>query len=127
MPRKSTDTAQLKLRIREDLRRQLEAAAKKRDVSLNYEMTDRLRASFDRADLYTLGRVASDMQTVWARYGEAIHRRVMQEELMQAIEALIEQLPTEVRERKSIKTAVTQVQKTIRTIEAEVGRMGDDQ
>jgi hypothetical protein len=45
--RKLTDTVQLKLRIREDLRRKLEREAKKKEVSLNAEMVDRLIRSFD--------------------------------------------------------------------------------
>lgn len=49
--RKITDTVQLKLRIREDLRRRLEREAKKRSVSLNAEMADRIEQSFDQEDL----------------------------------------------------------------------------
>jgi DNA-binding transcriptional regulator GbsR (MarR family) len=44
--RAATDTVQLKLRIREELRRKLERAAAKREVSLNTEMVERLEASF---------------------------------------------------------------------------------
>jgi hypothetical protein len=56
MPRKPSDIVQPNLRIREDLRRRLEAAAKKRGVSLNFEMTERLKASFDQGDLDRLSR-----------------------------------------------------------------------
>jgi hypothetical protein len=45
--RKKTDTVQLKLRIREELRRKLEQAAKGRDASLNNEMARRLDDSFE--------------------------------------------------------------------------------
>jgi hypothetical protein len=48
--RKKTDTVQLKLRIREALRGRLEKVAKAQDVSLNYEMAERLQASFDRTE-----------------------------------------------------------------------------
>jgi ribosomal protein L18E len=62
MPRKPTDLVNPSLRIREDLRRRLEAAAKKRGVSLNQEMVDRLKASFDQAEVVNLGKVADDLQ-----------------------------------------------------------------
>ena len=48
MARKPADIVQPSLRIRDDLRRRLEQAAKKRGVSLNFEMTNRLKESFDR-------------------------------------------------------------------------------
>jgi hypothetical protein len=47
--RKKTDTVQLKLRIREALRRRLETAAKAADISLNSEMVRRLEGSFEQA------------------------------------------------------------------------------
>lgn len=43
--RKQSATAQLKTRLREPLRAQLEAAAKKRGVTLNAEIVDRLESS----------------------------------------------------------------------------------
>lgn len=67
MARKPSDTAQLKLRIREDLRRRLERAARKRAVSLNFEMTDRLKESFDREAQRTIDAVGSDIAGHWAR------------------------------------------------------------
>ena len=50
--RKTTDTVQLKLRLREWLRADLEAAAKKKRVSLNQEIVNRLADSLavDRTD-----------------------------------------------------------------------------
>ena len=45
--RKKTATVQLKLRIREELRRKLEREAKGRKVSLNSEMARRLESSFE--------------------------------------------------------------------------------
>jgi predicted HicB family RNase H-like nuclease len=47
MARKSTETVAITLRIREELRRKLEGAAKRNDVSLNAEMANRLEASFE--------------------------------------------------------------------------------
>jgi predicted HicB family RNase H-like nuclease len=57
MARKPTDTVAITLRIREDLRRRLERAAEKYDVSLNAEMEKRLEASFDLANTASLIRV----------------------------------------------------------------------
>ena len=54
MPRKPTALIAPNLRIRESLRRRLEKAARKRGVSLNREMTDRLEGSFDLPRLETL-------------------------------------------------------------------------
>jgi hypothetical protein len=45
--RKPTDIVQLKLRLREELRRKLERAAAKKEHSLNTEMVERLDRSFD--------------------------------------------------------------------------------
>jgi glutamyl-tRNA reductase len=49
--RKRTDVVKLQLRIREGLRRQLEDAARVKDVSLNSEMVSRLEESFTRASM----------------------------------------------------------------------------
>jgi hypothetical protein len=46
--RKPSDIIGLKLRFREELRRQIEKSAKKRDLSLNSEIVRRLEQSFDR-------------------------------------------------------------------------------
>jgi hypothetical protein len=49
--RKRTDVVKLQLRIRESLRKQLEDAARVKDVSLNSEMVSRLEESFTRANM----------------------------------------------------------------------------
>ncbi len=123
MARKPSDTAQLKLRIREDLRRRLERAARKRAVSLNFEMTDRLKESFDREAQRTIDAVGSDIAGHWARFGGAWHELNKQGDLVRASTALIEQLPAEVQEREAIKKAVAQVKKIIRLIEHEAALM----
>jgi hypothetical protein len=46
--RKKTDIVQFKLRLREELRKRLEAAATAKDTSLNSEMVHRLEQSFVR-------------------------------------------------------------------------------
>jgi hypothetical protein len=63
MPRKPMQVVQVNLRIREGLRRKLDAAATKRGVSLNFEMTDRLARSFEGEMFQDLeSRVASVAQ-----------------------------------------------------------------
>jgi hypothetical protein len=47
MPRKSTETVQVNLRMKEGLRRRLERKAKRQEVSLNAEMTRRLESDLD--------------------------------------------------------------------------------
>jgi hypothetical protein len=98
MARKSSDIVQPNLRIREDLRRRLLQAAKKRDVSLNREMTDRLVASFDRDALADLSKVAADFENAFSRYGREQEHRARQQELVAAVEALIERLPAGIAE-----------------------------
>ena len=49
--RKRTDVVKLQLRIRESLRKQLEDAARVKDVSLNAEMVSRLEQSLVQASL----------------------------------------------------------------------------
>jgi hypothetical protein len=57
MARKPTEVVAVTLRIREDLRRRLERAARKAGVSLNAEMEKRLEDSFDLANTGSLIRV----------------------------------------------------------------------
>jgi hypothetical protein len=47
MARKATEFVQFKLRIREGLRRKIESAAEKKDISANAEAVERLENSFD--------------------------------------------------------------------------------
>lgn len=47
-PRKQSATVDLKLRIKEPLRVQIEKAAKQHGVSMNMEMVARLQRSFER-------------------------------------------------------------------------------
>jgi hypothetical protein len=57
--REKTATVQLKLRIREDLRRKLEKVAAGRDVSLNQEMADRIEQSFENTSVEALMEVVA--------------------------------------------------------------------
>jgi hypothetical protein len=137
MARKPSDIVQPNLRIREDLRRRLEAAAKQHGVSINREMTDRLVASFDRTDLTTLSRVAADMERVAERikraenlmhYARETADRVLLDDFREAAEALvarIERLPAELRERED-KGAVEQMRTVIAAVERKYGRLKPD-
>jgi predicted membrane chloride channel (bestrophin family) len=122
MPRKPSDIVQPNLRIREDLRRRLEAAAKKRGVSLNFEMTERLKQSFDQGDLDRLGRVATEMENAYARFAREGRDRLQTQELMNATEHLIRQLSTDVRDREADKRAIAWAQEAIEAIARVHGR-----
>jgi len=125
MARKPADIVQPSLRIREDLHRRLEQAAKKHGVSLNFEMTNRLKESFDREAHRTIDGVASELDDAWRRFADRVDSEILREELMQAAEWLVERLPAEIRERE--KAAVEQVQKAIKAIARKEGRMGRDE
>ena len=118
MPRKLTDTIQVNLRIKESLRRRLEQAAKKRDVSLNFEMVDRLKGSFDQDAHRTIEAAAARIELVAERFGDLareaagpvlLWQHQPRPDLREAGEALvaqIEQLPAEIRAREALKDAV---------------------
>lgn len=77
--RKQIDIVQLKLRIREELRRKLEREAAKKGHSLNTEMVERLEASFavesqvrDQKELLTAvsaetDRAVLEVNNIWIR------------------------------------------------------------
>ena len=109
MPRKKpSDVTQIKIRVREGLRRALEAAAKKRDVSINFEMTERLKASLDQDNLVGL--------SVWERFARNVNDQLLAADLVNAAEHLIAQLPAEVREGEPVKNAIEWVQKAMKAI-----------
>ena len=122
MPRKPTEMVQVNLRIRENLRRRLEREAKKRGVSLNYEMTSRIEQGFDREAHRKIDKVASDLEDVWDRFLRGEEDRARQMELVDAAEHLIKQLPTDVREGEAVRHAVEWVQKAIKAITDVHGR-----
>ena len=115
MPRKPTATAQLKLRIREDLRRRLEAAAKKRAVSLNSELVWRLQQSLDRESLITLNEISEDMKNAWERYGNAFIDRDASGDQISATEELLKQI--DLQDPRAIAAAVAEARRTIAVIE----------
>jgi hypothetical protein len=58
--RKPTDIIQLRLRLPDRLRQQIEKEAKARESSLNREMVRRLEASFDNENLQAIIQSAID-------------------------------------------------------------------
>jgi hypothetical protein len=125
MPRKPSDIVQPNLRIREDLRRRLEQAAKKRGVSLNFEMTDRLKASFDQGDLVKLNQVAANLENAYQRFAREGRDRLQTQELINAAENMIKQLPTDVQDREAVKRSIAWVQEAIEAIAHIHGRTYD--
>jgi hypothetical protein len=115
MARKPSDIVQYKLRIREETRRRLEQVAKKRGVSVNYEMASRIERSFEAEALRTIDRVASDIEIHWARFGEALFQLDLQGALVRASEALVAQL-SQTHDSDAIAKAGADVLKAIATI-----------
>ncbi|MBV9201240.1 MAG: hypothetical protein JO320_03300 [Alphaproteobacteria bacterium] len=76
MERKATDTVQLKLRIREDLRQRIEAEANARKISLNAVMVERLERSFDDASMAIRLPYRADLQRVAAEQGRSIRDEI---------------------------------------------------
>ena len=113
MARKPSDVIQIKIRVREDLRRRLEQAANKADRSINSEMASRLADSFN---LPKLNEITAGLEDVWARFVREQHDRLQREDLMRAAEYLIEELPTEVQGREAVKRAIAEVQNAITAI-----------
>jgi len=124
MTRKITAIAQLKLRIREDLRRRLEQAAKKRDASLNFEMTDRLRASFDQETYRTLDQVTAGLEGAYARFARETRDRLQTQELMAAAEGLIKELSA-TDASAAVKRSIAAMQEAITAIARVHGRTYD--
>jgi len=145
MARKPSDIVQPNLRIQESLRRRLEAAAKQHGISINREMTDRLMASFVRGAHRTIDEADRTIDETAARIERTAERikraeaqlrfareqedRILQEELMQAGDALlaqIEHLPAEIRGREALQDAVEQMRTAIAAIANKYGRMKPD-
>jgi predicted transcriptional regulator len=123
MARKPSDVIQIKIRVREDLRRRLEQAANKADRSINSEMASRLADSFN---LPKLNEITAGLENVYTRFARELHDQSLMEDLMRAAEYLIEQLPTEVQGREAVKGAIAWVQNAITAIAHEHGRVQED-
>jgi Arc-like DNA binding domain len=124
MARKPSDVIQIKIRVREDLRRRLEQAANKAGRSINSEMASRLADSFN---LPKLNEITAGLEDVYRRFGREVRDRVQTEDLMRAAEYLIQQLPTEVQSRQAVKRAIAEVQNAITAIAHEHLRMQDEE
>jgi hypothetical protein len=96
MPRKKrtdlvkrpTDLVHINLRLREDLRQQLENAAKQKNATLSNEIRWRIESSFSADRLRALEDIIYDMQVCWARFSSRYARldleKALVEELMRA-------------------------------------------
>ena len=113
MARKPSDVIQIKIRVREDLRRRLEQAANKADRSINSEMASRLADSFN---LPKLNEITAGLENVYTRFAREQRDRLQTEDLMRAAEYLIRELPTEVQGREAVKRAIAEVQNAITAI-----------
>ena len=125
MPRKPMEMVQVNLRIREKLRRRLEREAKKRGVSLNYEMTSRIEQGFDREAHRTIDVIASNIKSVWERFAREGKERSRQADLVNAVEHHIAQLPPEMREAEALKPTIEWMQKAVEAITRIHGRTYD--
>jgi hypothetical protein len=123
MARKPTDVVQVNLRLRERLRRKLEQAARKRQVSLNYEMMWRLEQSFEQISARSIDDIARDLEVSYLRHQQPFHYLATQNGLRDAAERLmieIERMPAECREHDGMQSAVAEVRKwfTVMDIQA---------
>lgn len=115
MPRKQSAILDYKLRIRESLRRRIEVAAKRRNVSLNFEMASRLERSFDQESQRSMDETAEHLKTVLERFAMAHHEANMLGDLVRATEALIEMIQT----GKDTTEAVARARQVIQMIDRE--------
>lgn len=120
MARKPSDVIQIKIRVREDLRRRLEQAANKADRSINSEMASRLADSFN---LPKLNEITTGLENVYLRLANELRDQLQTQDLMRAAEDLIQQLPTEVQGREAVKRAIAEVQNAITAIAHVHGRI----
>jgi hypothetical protein len=105
--RKKTDIVNLKLRIREVLRKRLETAAKAQERSLNSEMSARLANSFDRArdsdllevllapgdGLELLRAIATVLQLAGADWGDPPKNVVVGDAINKVVAVFMGELP----------------------------------
>jgi hypothetical protein len=74
--RKPNATVQVNLRIKEKLRRKLEAAAKEHEVSFNQEITARLEDSLEGKAKQSLENIAVDIELAWRRFDDKTNKLV---------------------------------------------------
>jgi hypothetical protein len=85
MDRQPTDLIHVNLRLREDLRQQLETAAKQKNTTLSNEIRWRLEDSFQRETVRGFEDILYDMQVVWARFGARYMRLDLEKELAEQL------------------------------------------
>src|SRR5262249_55455880 len=130
MPRKPGETVQINLRLKEALRRRLEREAKKRGVSLNFEMTSRIEQSFEMESLRAQEAVTADMHVAWSRFGQLFHGLASQGDLRRAAEMLVAEVEAmpECLEREGVQKAVAAVKQVTNVLDIEaalaIRRMG---
>ncbi len=120
MPRKPTAIVQYKLRIREALRRRIEAAAKARRVSANAEMAQRLEQSFEQQEHVSVALSACSLEVITARLGELLHPINVQGDLLRAVEELLAVVEeSKMQKRPEVEAAVTKVKRVTTMIDLE--------
>jgi hypothetical protein len=93
MPRKQlarrvkqpTDLIHINLRMREDLRQQLETAAKQKNATLSNEIRWRIEDSFKADRLRALEDIIYDMQVCWARFSSRYARLDLEKALVEEL------------------------------------------
>ena len=89
MPRKPTETVQINLRIKEAERRQLEASAKERQISMNAEITMRLAQTFQQQQLLDVDLAHENMKRELGPMLVDINELNRSSELTRAVDILI--------------------------------------
>ncbi len=108
MAKKSTEIAQVLVRMKEGLREQLETAARRRGASTNSEIVWRLEQSFSDPHFRALDQIATDLLTVAHRQ----HLMSVYGDLVRNVEGLLARL-----DPKQAPEAAEQVRNTIKTID----------
>jgi hypothetical protein len=86
MPRQPHEFVQIKLRLREPLRRHLEREAKKHHFTLNNEIRLRLEDSVEKYEVpRALADLIQDLQLNWARYSNRFIMLTLEDQLATAL------------------------------------------
>jgi hypothetical protein len=89
MVRTPADIAHVNLRIREDLRNELEREAKAHQVSLNYELASRLQQSLEQPRLLSIHQLADSAGRMLLPLIERGHELNLENDLIAAAEGLV--------------------------------------
>jgi hypothetical protein len=117
MPPKPPAIVNLKLRIRESLRRKIEVAAKKNDTSLNAEFVKRVEASFQHEEAVELSAIVAEANETFGKIDWDAYREFnKRHDLFRAAIALlaqVSQLPEEIRNAAALTEAALTCAKAI--------------